>query len=388
MVAKNLNLMSLRGSASLGLLAQISQPDQYDQLSNDAGVQRSPAEKHAKEALAYAFGSLNASPVDDPRAFTEVILNIRDLAPLKLVDYSTKSEVNKESWSDFKGNLLEVFLNLDLVVDSPFAMTGAIQISRVDGNHRLLHASKIIHSGEMSIDDFPVVPFSMFVGLSPDQERKIFVDINGNHKNMSRSLVLNFQSKSLSQSQASSTKELAAWLANQISSSGQVFDQMVNLGGDLRGYRLQYNTSPPLTLVGLTNAMLEYLSGGAYLRKINENDPQFLTEAIDAFFKALRKEFPQGFEQYKDYVVIKALGLSVFSRLAGTIFSNQHFTRANFDMTIAKACLRVVFEELDLSRFKWQGYTSKSGMTVMFQRVQQILTHAGYGEFVQTKPGW
>jgi len=54
LVAKNLNLQSLRGAARLDKLAIISAPDVFDAVLNQQGTQRDTVEKHAREAFDYA----------------------------------------------------------------------------------------------------------------------------------------------------------------------------------------------------------------------------------------------------------------------------------------------------------------------------------------------
>ena len=61
-VGKNLNVMVIRGFATLDQLAYISAPDVYNQLTNPLGTQRDPDQTHARQVLEYAITSLGEEP--------------------------------------------------------------------------------------------------------------------------------------------------------------------------------------------------------------------------------------------------------------------------------------------------------------------------------------
>jgi hypothetical protein len=384
LVGQNLNLVSIRGNAPLGVLAQVSAADKYDQLSNEAGVQRSPAEKHAREALAYALGAEDADSRVDPRAFTEVILNARDVNPFSFRANPSGRDVDVIEVLSGEFSTVEVRIDTALLDHTPFPGHESIQISRVDGNHRLLIAERLIERGEILPSDFPTVPFAIFLALTPEQERKIFVDINGNHKSMSKSLMLNFMAQhEISDSTSISVDELAGWIALKLCSRGMVFDEMVNLGGDLRGYRLNHSSNPPLTLVGVTNAMKDFVSAVGPIRKKSEVDPDFLLTIINDFLEVVKEKFEEAFDRPYEYVVLKALGLTTLAKLAGTIYANADITPETYSNELSLNCLSVLQSEVDFGRFNWSGYTGKAGMKVLYQHMQKVLTHAGYGDLVK-----
>ena len=78
---KNLDTVCFRGSAPLAHLALISQTDVFDQVNNPKGLQRDLSPKHASEAYEYVHRAKNQ---EYPRAFPEVVLNVRDRKVLKL----------------------------------------------------------------------------------------------------------------------------------------------------------------------------------------------------------------------------------------------------------------------------------------------------------------
>src|ERR1044072_8801136 len=119
---KNLDTVCYRGSAPLADLARISQADVFDQEDNPDGLQRDLNRKHASDAYDYV-----ARPADKelPRAYPEVILNVRD-----------KHVLTTETESLADGSRLVVLpFDVDKIMNAR-----TVKVSRVDGNHRLVFA--------------------------------------------------------------------------------------------------------------------------------------------------------------------------------------------------------------------------------------------------------
>ena len=83
---RNLNTWTLRGYQPIKTLADISGGDVYDETKNPEGTQRDLKGWHSKEALDYAMDSLFLAPEDNPRAFPEITLNVRDTSVIQLLD--------------------------------------------------------------------------------------------------------------------------------------------------------------------------------------------------------------------------------------------------------------------------------------------------------------
>src|SRR5690348_10717513 len=86
LVGRNLNLVVLRGFAPADVLAEISSPDVYDMVKNQFGTQRDLKKKHSQECYVYAMESTIDDADNDPRAFPEIILNIRDTSVMEVYD--------------------------------------------------------------------------------------------------------------------------------------------------------------------------------------------------------------------------------------------------------------------------------------------------------------
>jgi hypothetical protein len=115
----NLDTNCFRGSAPLAHLALISQPDVFDQETNPEGLQRDLSPKHASEAYEYAHR--NAEP-GRPRAFPEVVLNVRDKNAVKVDELEGGPDDTRH-------------VRLRFTADQ--GKRGKVSVSRVDGNHRL-----------------------------------------------------------------------------------------------------------------------------------------------------------------------------------------------------------------------------------------------------------
>src|SRR5205807_2591649 len=90
-----------------------------------------------------------------PRAFPEVVLNVRDK---KLVQLEPVVENGQ-----FK--VVRMRFSVDKMRD------GKVYVSRVDGNHRLQFANGDERSREPLLD---AAPFQIHIGLTREQERSLF----------------------------------------------------------------------------------------------------------------------------------------------------------------------------------------------------------------------
>ena len=174
--AMNLDTVCYRGSAPINDLARMSQSDIFDQERNSNGTQRDLSPKHASDAYEY----IKRSPHPDyPRAFPEVVLNVRDKRVLKLeqiIDQKMVPPLTEAVRDAARQGQLEMYrieFDIDLM-----DLTDMVFVSRVDGNHRLEYANGDALRAPLD----SAVPFQIHVGLSPDQERSLFVDINSNQK--------------------------------------------------------------------------------------------------------------------------------------------------------------------------------------------------------------
>lgn len=122
--SKNIDTICYRGSAPLAHLAVISQADIFDQATNPDGLQRDLSPKHASEAYEYVHRARRA---DFPRAYPEIVLNVRDRKVVRLQERG--------------GNKSEVQLHFGL----KDLKKGRVQVSGMSGNRAAL-----IIAGEMA----------------------------------------------------------------------------------------------------------------------------------------------------------------------------------------------------------------------------------------------
>lgn len=166
-----LNQVCYRGFASMAALASISKDDpmRIGDQGVPEGVQRRRIAKHAREAYEYARTS---SASDQPRLWPEVVLNVRD-----------RSVVSVRGSKSVKGGLSFVQLRFD--TSKLNAENAGVAVSRVDGNHRLYYAAgyrKTFAPLDVSC------PFLITIGLTEEQELRVFADINDKQMGLQRAL--------------------------------------------------------------------------------------------------------------------------------------------------------------------------------------------------------
>ena len=169
--AKNLDTINYRGSAPLAHLALISRADVYDAVTNPDGLQRDLSPTHASQAYDYAHRGPEA---DRPRAFPEVVLNVRDKRAVTIetlpLGAGALGSTNEPQLVRLRFDLAKTNLH-------------DVDVSRVDGNHRLYYAA----GDERRDPILASAPFQIHVGLTRAQEASLFVDINANQKGLNSS---------------------------------------------------------------------------------------------------------------------------------------------------------------------------------------------------------
>jgi DGQHR domain-containing protein len=394
-IGRNLNIFTLRGYTSLEVLADISGGDVYDDVLNPEGTQRDLKPKHSKEALEYALGSLNVNPEESPRAFPEITLNVRDKAVLKISDLNS-SEILFDSL-DFMADGDSISVRVKVLSEKLTEPTPRFQpqISRVDGNHRLSQVENIDHE---IFPEIPVVPFSMFVGLTNLQERKLFSDINGKHVGMPPSIVTTFDSSFTPAEVAlTSNKGRATWLARKLTEDGMAFFGKVHFGGSTEGAKELYGAVPPVTVQGLRNGILRTLDScpslGAYLfPEVDLGDPaqntdskkreriesgQMMVTLLNRYWTAVKNAYPTEWENKKDYILLNSIGLEGFSHLAGPVIEHLVLNKGTKDQVHFDAVMNHMASKTNLHRDHYKGVAGAGGGKKISNELMGIWTQSG-----------
>jgi DGQHR domain-containing protein len=387
-IGRNLNVISARGYASLITLAQISGPDVLDPILNPHGTQRDLNTKHSEEALEYALSAEDVDPTREPRAFPEITLNARDREVLRFtqvsgaeLDFDTISEELLPDTMIAKVSVKVDALFLPVPPHNP-------QISRIDGNHRLSQAQTISLETEdlaalEQITEALNVPFALYVGMTPVQERKIFAAYNGKHKGMPAAIIDNFETGA--NSTIENIRELkgaARWLAVELQTEGRPFYGKVHLGGSKLGAKQKFGEAPPLTNRGLATAILTTLEKCNQLTPrlfpvYDREDPVEETEArqqeriasankmlsyLDLYWSAVKDAFPEAWDDKKNYILMSSIGIGGFSQLAGPVIENLVVSKGKKEYEHFRAVMDYMAREVPLDRENFRGIAGAGGI--------------------------
>jgi len=288
--SKNLDTICFRGSAPLAHLAMISQPDIFDQVTNPKGLQRDLSPKHASEAFEYVHRQRNQ---EYPRAFPEVVLNVRDKKVLKTDDASG-------------GPIVKLQFAVSEMKD------GKVSVSRVDGNHRLYYAA-----GDDRRDPLlSEVPFQIHVGLTQDQERSLFVDINSNQKGLSSSHIAVMQNR-LTPDEIEIRDHLDRWIASKLSrDSESPWHGMIHEGGSKKGTR-QQGLTRLVNFASIQGGVTKLLSKSQYIHDLGDAELQYII--LRNYWQAVKTVFAEEWASPKDYLLLKNIGVWALSILAASI---------------------------------------------------------------------
>jgi DGQHR domain-containing protein len=385
-IGQNLNLLQIRGYAGLDVLADISSADVYDQEANVLGTQRPLTPKHVKEAHAYAMESVGVTALDDPRAFTEVILNVRNLNVVTIKRDGIVVDVNDIDFDDSQTAVVDLVVDLEAFTFPPQEFKP--DISRVDGNHRL-SGVPLANSTKRDLQvDYPIVSFAIFMGLNLDQERKIFADINGNQKNMDTSHLKQIILRQRGDKAIFEKSSRAQWFAKKLSEKDSVFDGLVHMGGSKKGIRKKLAANPPLSFTGLVTMISHTLKsidkdvesvmpladcelalhGDAQaIEKVTQGS-QMILKLLENYWLAVKQVFPKAWSDIKkdEYVLFESIGNLALSQLAGDIIEEQIREKKVKDKDFVDALNRIKNAGVTLKKSNFSGAAGLAGVAVVY----------------------
>lgn len=263
----------IRGFAKLCDLAAISKADIYDAKTNPTGTQRDLSPKHAREAYLYVRQ-------ESTGYWPEIFLCARnvDVIDIKPIKDGPKGTVT---------------VSIDTL---KIRKSENIEISRVDGNHRL-------HFAGGEFDGYPpvekLVSFSIALGLALEDEMRIFRDINNNQRRMNTSHLANIDVR-LAGRDTLKFRNPKLYIANRLSEEADSpFCGIVYDGG-------KKDVTKIIPLKSLQSG-LEYLfSQPTRLSAIDDVDLQFTI--ISNYFKALKLWEPICWQNPKEYLMLRGAG--------------------------------------------------------------------------------
>jgi DGQHR domain-containing protein len=329
--SSNIDTVCYRGSAPIADLAAISQADVFDQVSNPNGLQRDLSPKHASDAYNYLAREKDE---EFPRAFPEVILNVRDEDVVSVEPINTGRQ---RKLSGFKFTF-----DLDTIQDAITA--GEIVVSRVDGNHRLWYAAgdDARRAGQRS-----VVPFQLHVGLSPEQEANLFVDVNANQKGLNSSHLHILRSRLTPEEQELKQHPERVFARRLSEDQDSPWHDLVYLGGSRKGSRAE-GMDRPVSFVTLEQGVRRTLSKSQYI-------------LIRNFWTAVHDVFQEEWDEHKEYLLLKNIGVLGFSIMGGTVI-DRCMARGEVDIEAMKAYVEQVRGVFDWSK-EARGEKSVAGMS-------------------------
>jgi DGQHR domain-containing protein len=268
----------------------------FDQVNNPNGLQRDLSPKHASDAYDYVHKQIEQG---HPRAFPEVVLNVRDK---KCVEITPREGIDPDSIRSYS---IRFFLD---------RMKGdKVRVSRVDGNHRLEYADGDDRSREPLLAP---APFQLHVGLTPEQERSIFVDFNSNQKGMNTSHLAMMMSK-LTPEEMEIRDHLDRWIAKKLSDDpNSPWHGLVHLGGSKEGSRTQ-GLARPVNFVSLEAGIKKLLSKSQYIHDLTDPNAQYAL--IRNYWQAVKTVFAEEWGNPKEFLLLKNVGVMSLSILGGTI---------------------------------------------------------------------
>lgn len=350
----NLDTTCYRGSAPLADLARISRADVFDQVTNPEGLQRDLSKKHAAEAYSYAA----REPRDDaPRAFPEVMLNVRDKNIVKVEPIDTKTPLR----------LVKLTFDLEKIQRAK-----NVKVSRIDGNHRLYYAAGDgLERPPLTISG----PFSLTLGLSVEQEAGLFLDVNAEQKGLNTSHLAVLRSRLTPDDvelEFHPERVFARMLADDALSP---FCGLVHLGGSKEGTKAAGEVRP-INFIALASGVKRTLNKSQYLPDLTTPEAKY--NMIRTYWQAVQQTWPDGFTTPKEYYVTKNIGIQALSILGATVIDRA--MAAGHVETDDLAGLLAPAKDV----YDWHRDATKGGVTGMSGNRAALLVAGSLAEQVKT----
>lgn len=334
---RNLDTICYRGSAPLAELTRVSQADVFDQETNPDGLQRDLSKKHAADAYDYV-----ARDADDrfPRAYPEVVLNVRDRAVVSVEPIKLAGNVPARL----------VKLTFDL---SKIERAKTTKVSRVDGNHRLMFGA-----GDGK-DREPVMlpaPFQLHLGLTREQEGALFLDINASQKGLNTSHLSYLRSR-LTPDEVEMLHHKPRWIARQLAQdAGSPWYGLIHMGGSRAGSR-EKGKAHPVNFTALESAVHGMLTKSQYVHDLSTPAAQY--QLVRAFFNSAAAVWTKEFESPNDYLLVKGTGLRALG-LYGAAVIDRCMASGEVDQADLEAMIRPSARVFD-----WHREATKGGVSGM-----------------------
>lgn len=310
--SRNLDTVCYRGTAALKDLTRVSQVDVFDQVRNPQGLQRDLSKAHALAAYNYV-----AKPADEqrPRAFPEVMLNVRDKAVVDVRDVNIVNADGLDVTEDLNvGALKVVAITFDL---DKIDRAKTVKVSRVDGNHRLFFGNG---DGKDREPLDASVPFSLTLGLTREQEGSIFLDVNAEQKGLNTSHLHVLRGRLTPDEVELELHPERVYALRLAQDEASPWCELVHLGGSRRGSK-EAHIVRPVTFVALEQGVRRTLRKSPYLQEVTTHDARYAL--IRNYWQAVKQVFPEAWEHPAEYLILKNLGVSTFSQLGGTIIDRS-----------------------------------------------------------------
>lgn len=297
--SQNIDIVTYRGSAPLASLSRLSQADVYDQDGNPDGLQRDLNVRHARDAYDYVAAPPNK---DRPRAYPEVLLNVRDRGVVRVEKQPVKVGDTAVTLATLTFDLAKI------------ERARGTKVSRVDGNHRLMYGAGDSKTDRKALEGVSV-PFAITIGMPKEHERSIFTDVNAEQKGLNTSHLAVQRARATSEERLLAIKPERVFALRLVSDEASPFHGLVHLGGSKKG-ALKIGAWRPLNFVALEGAVRRLLRRSM---AIAERSPDVQYAVIRNYWQAVKEATPEAWEKDTELLVLKNLGISTFAQLGGNI---------------------------------------------------------------------
>ncbi|MEP0815208.1 MAG: DGQHR domain-containing protein [bacterium] len=353
---KSLGVKCYRGFASLAVLSQMSQADEYNQSNNPQGMQRELSSSHARRAYEYAA----SDAADKPRLWPEIILNIR-----KRDCVTIEKKAPTKGPKGFEMDFVKIKIHWNKIKE---LKPREVAISRVDGNHRLYYAG-----GDKKLPALHNVlsPFCIMDSVDIDNEKRIFATINSEQRKLNVNHLLTLEYHTIPET-TKKKENLELWLAGKLHEDKlSPFYKRIHFAG-----RKEKGDTYLIRIKALIDGLNHFLKG---FDTDELHNYSYIYEVTNAFFNAVAKTWAIEWNDKLNYKLMTNTGLQALGQFGAALlghfsYANQPCNQDNFAVCMEK----VAHGAPDFWKKKggWvEPYSSRAGAVAIAKELDCTTNH-------------
>ena len=143
---------------------------------------------------------------------------------------------------------------------------------------------------------------------------------------------------------------------------------MVFFGGSKRGVKETHGAVPPIKINALKTTVSSMLKHADGVMAIADGKPEQLLELLDRFWKAVREQFPEAWNNKHEFILLQSIGLGAFAKFGGKTL-DRAWDSGSVEQADFEHLLAPVAKNVSLRREDYPGIAGAGGAEFIAKRL-------------------